>query len=89
MLSLQQHWVLNPWSPNPGQSEKTKLNCYFHTSLWCLKRFYEGLKGLKGLHKTFWGTTKKCEKKINLSVKYERFVDFYNKNNFKNSWKDR
>ena len=29
---------------------KIKLNFYFHTSLWCLKRFYEGLKGL---HKTF------------------------------------
>ena len=23
---------------------KIKLNFYFHTSLWCLKRFYEGLK---------------------------------------------
>ena len=23
-----------------------RLNFYFHTSLWCLKRFYEGLKGL-------------------------------------------
>ena len=34
-----------------------------HTSLWCLKRFYEGLKGP---HKTFSGTTKKCENK-NLS----------------------
>ena len=22
---------------------KNKLNFYFHTSLWCLKRFYEGL----------------------------------------------
>ena len=40
-----------------------KLNLYFHTSLWWLKRFYEGLKDLKGLHKTFWGTTKKCENK--------------------------
>ena len=29
---------------------KIKLNFYFHTSLWFLKRFYEGLKGL---HKTF------------------------------------
>ena len=28
---------------------KIELNFYFHTSLWCLKRFYEGL----GLHKTF------------------------------------
>ena len=35
-----------------------KLNFYFDTSLWCLKRFYEGIQGL---HKTFWGTTKKCE----------------------------
>ena len=39
---------------------KIKLNFYFHTSLWCLKSFYEGLKGL---HKTFWDTTKKCENK--------------------------
>ena len=22
---------------------KIELNFYFHTSLWCLKRFYEGL----------------------------------------------
>ena len=29
---------------------KIELNFYFHTSLWCLKRFYEGLEGL---HKTF------------------------------------
>ena len=39
---------------------KLNLNCYFHTSLWCLKRFYEDLKGL---HKTFWGTSKKYENK--------------------------
>ena len=39
---------------------KIKLNFYFHTSLWCLRRFYEGLRGP---HKTFWGTTKKCENK--------------------------
>ena len=39
---------------NPERREKIKLNFYFHTSLWCLKRF-------KGLHKTFWGTTKKCD----------------------------
>ena len=42
---------------------KINLNCYFHFSLWCLKRLYEGLSGLQ---KTFWGTTKKCENK-NLS----------------------
>ena len=36
---------------------------YFHTSLRCLKRFYEGLKGF---HKIFWGTEMKCKNK-NLS----------------------
>ena len=49
--------------PAPDISEswieiKVNLNLYFHTSLWCLKRFY---KGLWGLPKAFWGTTKKCE----------------------------
>ena len=29
--------------------------------MWCLKRFYEGLEGL---HKTFSGTTKKCENNV-------------------------
>ena len=29
---------------------KIELSFYFHTSLWCLKRFYEGLYGL---HETF------------------------------------
>ena len=32
--------------PNPGRREKIKLNSYFHTSLCCLKRCYEGLKSL-------------------------------------------
>ena len=41
--------------PTPGISEscikmKITLNFYFHTSLWCLERFDEALKGL---HKTF------------------------------------
>ena len=52
--------ILKTSHPNPRRREKIKLNLYFHTSLWCLKRFYEGLKGL---HKTLWGTTKKCENK--------------------------
>ena len=39
---------------------KSNLNFYFHTSFWYLKRFYEGLKGL---HKTLRGTTKKCKNK--------------------------
>ena len=40
--------------------KKIKLNFYFHASLWCLKKFYEGLEGFQ---KTFWGTTKNCENK--------------------------
>ena len=32
--------------PIPGESKKL-INFYFPTSLWCLKRFYEGLKGHK------------------------------------------
>ena len=39
----------NPARPDPGKREKINLNFYFHT-LWCFKRFYDGLKGL---YKTF------------------------------------
>ena len=46
--------------PDPGRREKINLNFYFYISLWCLQRFYQGLKGL---HKTIWGTEKKCENK--------------------------
>ena len=49
--------------PDPRRREKINLNFYFHTSLWCLKRFY------KGLHKTFWDTTK--------IVKIKIYVNFY------------
>ena len=41
---------LNPSCPNPERREKIKLSFYFSISLWCLKRFSEGLKDL---HKTF------------------------------------
>ena len=33
----------NPSRPNPRRKEKIMLSFYFRTSLWCLKRFYEGL----------------------------------------------
>ena len=49
--------------PIPDEGEKLSPNCYLHFSLQCLKWFYEDLKGI---HKTFCGTTKKCENK-NLS----------------------
>ena len=48
----------NPSCPDPVQREEIKF--YFRTSLWCHKRFYEGLKGL---HNTFRCTTNKCENK--------------------------
>ena len=57
---------VNPSRPNSGRREKINLNFHFHTSLWDLKRFYEGLKCL---HKTFWGTAK--------SVKIKKYVNFY------------
>ena len=50
----------NPSCPDPGQREKNDFNFYFRTPFWCLEKFYESFKGL---HKTFWGTTKKCENK--------------------------
>ena len=35
--------TFNPSRPNPRRREKIKLNFDFHASLWCLKRFNEGL----------------------------------------------
>ena len=32
----------NPSRPDPGRREKINLNFYFHTSLWCLRKFYKG-----------------------------------------------
>ena len=42
-LLLKDSRTFNPSHPNPGWREKINLNLYFHTSLWCLKRFYEDL----------------------------------------------
>ena len=44
-----------------ARREKINLNFYIRWSLWCLKRIYEDHKDL---HKTFWGTTKKCQNKL-------------------------
>ena len=66
MNVIQKDMVLTLSAPYISEScikIKINLNFYFHISLGCLKKFYEGLKGR---HKTFWGTTKKCENK-NLS----------------------
>ena len=63
-------YYFNPSRPYPRRWEKINLNFYFHTSLWCFKGFHEGLKGL---YKTFWGTTKKSQNK-NLN----KFLFYYN-----------
>ena len=47
---IMRSWFIKPLHPDPGRRKKINLNFYFDTSLWCLKRFYEGLNDL---HKTF------------------------------------
>ena len=62
----------NPSRPDPRRIKKTNFNFYFHTFLWRLKRIY------KGLHKTFWGTTKKCENKnlkLVSAIFYQIFIN--------------
>ena len=39
--------LINPSRPDHGQREKINLHFYIHTSLWCLKKFYEEYKDLK------------------------------------------
>ena len=56
-LSQKSHLPINPSRPNPVRKNWAKF--LFHTSLWCLKRFYEDLIGFC---KTFRGT-RKCENK--------------------------
>ena len=59
---FQRHHIKTLPAPIPDEEKKLtfKFLFSFHTSLWCLKRFYETLKGL---HKTLRSTTKKCENK--------------------------
>ena len=47
------------------------VSFYFHTSLWCLERFYEGL------YKTISGTGKKCANK-NLRIVFNFNKTFRN-----------
>ena len=59
---LKQHFTSNPYRPNPGRREKIKLNVKITpTSLWCLKRFYEGIEDL---HKTFEAPQRSVKIKI-------------------------
>ena len=54
---------INSSRPNPRQRKKVKLNFYFHTSLWYLKRFYEG----KAFIKPFEAPQRSAEIKIQLN----------------------
>ena len=59
----------NSSCPIPGRRGKIKLNFYFHFSLCCLKRFYEGLKGFMKALKAFikpLGGTQRSGKKVNI-----------------------
>ena len=47
-ITFSAEFKLNPSRRNPRQSAKTNLNFYFLTSLWNLKRFYEGLSEMHG-----------------------------------------
>ena len=63
--SVHEHKFLlaYPSRLNPRRREKINLNFYFHTSLWCLKRFYEGLKGL---YKPFEAPQRSVKQKLKL-----------------------
>ena len=42
-VKYRKNFDFNSTHPDSGERERfLKLNFYFHTSLWCLKRFYEG-----------------------------------------------
>ena len=62
---MKSGWPVNLLTLCPPRISENSINIkinldYFLTSLWRLKRFYEGLQSF---HKTFWGTAKKCENK--------------------------
>ena len=77
--------VINPSRPDPRRREKVHVHFYSHISLWCLKKFYEGLvflcgalkgymKALKAIKKPFEAPQKSAEIKI--------LVNFYFNTNF-------
>ena len=36
--------IVKPFRPDTGRREEINLILYFYKSLWCPKKFYEGLK---------------------------------------------
>ena len=55
-LGLLQFFLLALPAPILAEEKKLYWSFYFHTSLWCLKRFYEGLKGI-----VKWAEPGKCD----------------------------
>ena len=55
-LGLFQFFLLTLPAPILAEEKKLYRSFYFHTSLWCLKRFYEGLKGI-----VKWAEKGKCD----------------------------
>ena len=45
LVKLEISFLLTLPVPIPDEDKNIKLNFHFHTSLWCLKSFYEDLKG--------------------------------------------
>ena len=43
IFNYELNFSFNSSRPDPGRREKNNLKIYFHTSLWCLRKFYEGL----------------------------------------------
>ena len=63
---------VNPFLPDPGRKEKINLNCYCHTSLWCLKRFCNGLYGIFGNYSRKISIIKHKKASIYLRSKHKR-----------------
>ena len=66
---------------NPRQSKKIKLNFYFHTSLWCLKRFYEGLKAFISIQLS--EINKSSRVNWLLILNHNKFYSFYQATSWK------
>ena len=67
------HVHFNPSHPKFRTNRKIKLNFHFHTSLWCFKRFYEGLKEVLKKINLFFILVQLSEIHWTLRAKWLRF----------------
>ena len=54
--------------PDPVRREKINSNFCFHTSLWCLWRFSEGVKSLSSAFRPYFRTNRDCLTKLGSSA---------------------